>query len=199
MDQLLKITTIPIAFELKVKNAEVKYTAATADFEVSQNDKGNIQVKGRPIRVNMDSFTPVSQLPQRGKIQNTSATSYQQSNYYAPASSGVSFASSAPASDGGQNIGQYLLSSSKSAVDYSSQDSSLQSLLSSGEGDLSIQYQMDKLNFDMKVSQGKFEFVPGDIEFVMTQRPEVKIEYIGDPIYVPPSAAERYLNFKVKA
>ena len=36
------------------------------------------------------------------------------------------------------------------------------------------------------------EFIPGDIEFTVTQRPEVRIKYVGGPIYVPPSADPNY-------
>jgi len=33
-----------------------------------------------------------------------------------------------------------------------------------------------------------FEFIPGKIEFEVKQMPKVEIEYLGGPIYVPPSA-----------
>ena len=42
-------------------------------------------------------------------------------------------------------------------------------------GELSVQYEMDKLNFDWRMEQMQFTFVPGDIEFTMTQRPDVVI------------------------
>ena len=64
---------------------------------------------------------------------------------------------------------------------------------------MSIRYEMDKLNFDWKFSQGDFEFTPGDIEFTMTQRPEVIIKYIGGPIYVPPSSDPDYEPVDVQA
>ena len=66
-------------------------------------------------------------------------------------------------------------------------------------GDLIINYQMDKLNFDMKVANGNFEFVPGDIELSITQHPEVRIEYIGGPIYVPPSSDPNFEPLDVRA
>ena len=47
---------------------------------------------------------------------------------------------------------------------------------------------MDKLNFDFMIGQNGFEFIPGDIEVTITQRPEVTIKYVGGPLYVPPSA-----------
>lgn len=51
---------------------------------------------------------------------------------------------------------------------------------------------MDKLNFDLRVDQGRVEFIPGSIEMTINQYPEVNIEYVGDPIYVPPSAVARF-------
>mgnify|MGYP003311655983 CR=1 FL=1 len=66
-------------------------------------------------------------------------------------------------------------------------------------GDITIDYQLDKLNFDWKTQQGSFEFIPGDIEIMVSQRPEVRIEYIGDPLYVPPSADPNYEPIDVKA
>ena len=66
-------------------------------------------------------------------------------------------------------------------------------------GELSIQYEMDKLNFDWRMNQMQFTFVPGDIEFTMTQRPDVIIKYVGGPLYVPPSADPEYEPVDVKA
>lgn len=59
-------------------------------------------------------------------------------------------------------------------------------------GEMNIRYQMDKLNFDWKLNGGNFEFVPGDIEFSVTQMPDVIIKYVGGPIYVPPSSDPNY-------
>ena len=64
---------------------------------------------------------------------------------------------------------------------------------------MNIRYEMDKLNFDWKISGGSFEFTPGDIEFTVTQRPEVIVKYIGGPIYVPPSADPNYEPVDVRA
>ena len=66
-------------------------------------------------------------------------------------------------------------------------------------GEMNIRYEMDKLNFDWKLNQASFEFTPGDIEFTVTQRPEVVIKYIGGPIYVPPSSDPNYEPVDVRA
>ena len=36
------------------------------------------------------------------------------------------------------------------------------------------------------------EFIPGNVELIVRDRPRVEIEYIGGPIYVPPSANPNY-------
>ena len=59
-------------------------------------------------------------------------------------------------------------------------------------GQMQVRYEMDKLNFDWKIGRQGFEFVPGDIEFSVTQRPEVIIKYVGGAMYVPPSADPNY-------
>ena len=66
-------------------------------------------------------------------------------------------------------------------------------------GEMSIHYEMDKLNFDWRMEQMNFTFVPGDIEFTMTQRPDVIIKYVGGPLYVPPSSDPDYEPVDVMA
>ena len=66
-------------------------------------------------------------------------------------------------------------------------------------GQMQIRYEMDKLNFDWKTGGQGFEFVPGDIEFSVTQRPEVIIKYVGGALYVPPSADPNYEPVDVRA
>ena len=66
-------------------------------------------------------------------------------------------------------------------------------------GQMQIRYEMDKLNFNWKTGGQGFKFVPGDIEFTMTQRPEVIIKYVGGAVYVPPSADPDYQPVDVRA
>ena len=66
-------------------------------------------------------------------------------------------------------------------------------------GEMNIRFEMDKLNFDWRQSKGNFEFVPGDIEISVKQRPDVIIKYIGGPIYVPPSSDPDYEPVDVHA
>ena len=71
--------------------------------------------------------------------------------------------------------------------------------VSESPADLTIRYQMDKMNFDMKIANGNFEFIPGNINIEITQYPDVQIEYVGGPIYVPPSADPNFEGVDVRA
>ncbi|MFQ9918666.1 MAG: DUF6470 family protein [Flavonifractor plautii] len=53
-------------------------------------------------------------------------------------------------------------------------------------GEMSIRYEMDKLNFDWRMNQMQFTFVPGDIEFKVTQQPDVVIIIHRRPALCPP-------------
>lgn len=52
------------------------------------------------------------------------------------------------------------------------------------EPSLTIHYEMDKLHFDAKIEEGTIEFIPGDVRLTVLQYPEVRIEYIGNALYV---------------
>lgn len=201
MDQLIKITTVPIQYELKVNNARLEYSRSSAELEIHKNE-GGLSIKSRPVKLNINSFNA------RNSVVPTTATSVKQA-----ASKGQQAAYSATAqmvqegqlllkADIGQDAigqilqqrtaqptGEFQLGFTPSApvdIDYEAPD-------------LTINYEMDKLNFDLKVANGNFEFIPGDIEMSITQRPQVLIEYVGGPIYVPKSANPNYEPLDVRA
>jgi len=63
------------------------------------------------------------------------------------------------------------------------------------EGAISFDFTMDQLNFDWSNIRirPEMEFVPGEIEFTILEYPKVIIEFIGGPVYVPPSSAPDYV------
>lgn len=194
MEPLLRITTIPITYELKIQNARLEYTNSTAELEIQRNE-GGMSIKSRPIKLKLDTYDA------RNSVCPTTMESVRQT-----ASKGKNAAYEATATLAKE--GQILLSA-KLGQDALNQIISQRSAMPTGEfglafiptegpniqwsePDLTIEYQMDKLNFDLKIANGNFEFIPGDIELSITQMADVKIEYIGKPIYVPPSAADRF-------
>ena len=202
MKRLIEITTVPIQIEMKTTNAKLEYARATAEMEISR-EKNGLKIKSRPIKVNIDTFEARNSLsPTLARYLDQNAERGKQAAYEATATYA--------------NQGQLLLETriGEELVTKFAQDAMMKDVKTNvgidflpdpgpeitwDPGELSIRYEMDKLNFDWKMSEGSFEFTPGDIEFTVTQRPDVVIKYVGGPIYVPPSSDPNYEPVDVKA
>lgn len=202
MNQLIEITSVPIEIEMKTSHARLEYTRASADLEISRS-QGGLSIKSRPIRLKMDTFemrnsivpTPaqsIQQTAQKGQqaAYTATATYAQQGELLLKTKVGqelvTQFASTALSKDIDTQVGLDFLPSATPDIDWD-------------PGELNIRFEMDKLNFDWRLNQGQFEFVPGDIEITVKQQPDVIIKYIGGPIYVPPSSDPSYEPVDVQA
>ena len=200
MKPLIEITTVPIEIQMKVTNARLEYARGTAQMEISR-DRGGLSIRSRPIRVNIDTFEAQSSvMPTTTQIIQQQAQKGMQGAYQATgviAREGrmmmeAKIKNVVPQLAKQQTMGELVNSNIQflpSAAPEISWDG----------GELSIRYEMDKLNFDWRMGQMDFTFVPGDIEFTMTQRPDVIIKYVGGPLYVPPSADPDYEPIDVQA
>lgn len=207
MEQLIKIENIPIAFELKVQHAKLEYkdVAASADLQISRN-KGGMRIQSSPVKVNLDTFQA------QQSIRPSAANSIRQ--YASQGRSAAYEATATYARDGhlllkaklGDDVlGQLIQQHTDVFAQSSTTNYNIEFIPQGGvnidvqKGDLTIDYQLDKMNFDWKTQQGSFEFIPGDIEIHISQMPAVNIEYVGGPIYVPASADPNYEPIDVKA
>lgn len=201
MQPLIEIQTIPIEIQMKVTDARLEYARGTANLEISR-DKGGLQIRSQPIQVNIDTFEA------RNSIVPTTMRSIEQK---AQKGRQAAYEATASISREGRMMmeatvdGQVIPNLARQAVLERPANLNLQFLPTTGPeiswtgGELSVQYEMDKLNFDWRMEQMQFTFVPGDIEFTMTQRPDVVIKYVGGPLYVPPSSDPNYEPMDVKA
>lgn len=57
---------------------------------------------------------------------------------------------------------------------------------------LKMDYTPSKIEFDPQVDFTRSTYVPGELEINVEQFPKVEIEYVGEPLYVPPSASPNY-------
>ncbi len=196
MEPLIKITTVPIEYELKIEGARLERQMGSAEVEITR-DEGRMQIKSRPIKVNLDTFearasmTPttaisVSQAADRGVQQAYDATAQFASEgkilIRGKVGAGTETINRILQQRTAPDTGQFQLGFAPSVgpdIQWEAPD-------------ISIEYQMDKLNFDAKIDNGNIEFIPGNIELSVTQHPTVTVEYVGKPLYVPPSASERF-------
>lgn len=204
MEQLLKITNIPIAFEMKVTHARLEYKDASVDLEVSRQ-KGGLRIKSSPIRLKLDTFNARDSI--RPASVGSSIQEYAQRGRTAAYEATAAYANEGhlllKAKLGEDVLGQII--ENRTDVFAQPKDYNIEFIPQRGVdislegGDLTIDYQLDKMNFDWRTQNGSIEFIPGDIEFIITQMPELRIEYIGEPLYVPPSSAPGYEPIDVKA
>lgn len=201
MKPLIEITTVPIQIEMKTTYAKLEYARGTAEMEITR-DNGSLQIKSRPIKVNIDTYEARNSLtPTIARYLEQGSQKGQQAAYEATATYArqgqlmmetkigeelvTKFAGEAMMKDVKTNVGLDFLPDPGAEITWD-------------PGELNIRYEMDKLAIDWKLNEGSFEFTPGDIEFTIAQRPDVVIKYVGGPIYVPPSADPNYEPVDVK-
>ena len=171
-------------------------------MEISR-DTGGLNIKSRPIRLKLDTFearNSLSPTPMRSiteAAQKGRQAAYQATGTYAR--HGKLFLN---AKVGEDVVGKILAEPMQEAMNV---EAALDFLPQGGvnmdweAGEMQIRYEMDKLNFDWKVDNASFEFIPGDIEISVSQMPDVIIKYIGGPLYVPPSADPNYQPVDIEA
>ena len=188
MGPLIEITTVPIQIEMKSTNARLERASGTAELEFSRSDRG-VSVRSRSARVNLDTYEPAG-----GDQAVATVTQPRQATYEATYE-----ATSAYTNQGQLLMTSHMAETTAIPQETAAQEETAAASLELDNSELNIRYEMDKLNFDWKFGQSEFEFTPGDIEFTVTQRPEVVIKYVGGPLYVPPSADPNYEGVDVMA
>ncbi len=203
MYPLIEIKSVPIELQFKTTNASLEYTRGTAEMEISRSEQGGVDVRSRPIQVQLDTFeqrggrfsaanaavsAAVGQQPAQAQYQATSAYA-EQGQIQLSARIGQSIPQAAPMPGQGGGSG------------YTAPDIQPSTGVSVNweDGAMQIRYAMDKLNFDWKIDRGEFKFTPGDIEISIAQKPSLTIKYTGGPIYVPRSADPNYQPVDVNA
>lgn len=191
MEQLLQITTIPIQYELKIQKAQIQRKSGDVQLQITR-DKGGLHIESEPVKIQIDtsrarsSVVPTTrqamqQIAQKGKQAAQDATAR-----YASEGKMLLRAKMGEGSQVLQQIiqGRTALPTGEFQLGFiPTAGADLQAT----DPQFTIEYQMDKLNFDWRLNKGDFEFIPGKVEMNIVQRPEVKIEYLGKPMYVPPS------------
>lgn len=191
MEPLLQIKTIPIKYELKVQKAELRYTTSKTEVLIN-NESGSLDINSKPIKLYIDTYDA------RSSITPTTTESVRQA-----AAAGLEAASEATATYTEEaallldaKVSNPLDQIFRQRAQMPTGEFGLAFLPTTGPDlewsapDLNIKYQMDKMSFDIRAAKGDFEFIPGSVEISITQMPDVEIEYIGKPMYVPPSAAQ---------
>ena len=71
--------------------------------------------------------------------------------------------------------------------------------LPSGGADISwepnqieMEYEKGKVNYDWQIKSNVMSYVPGSVRMQIIQYGKVEVEYLGTPMYIPPSSDPHY-------
>lgn len=179
MEQLITIETVPI----KIEFVEKEPLAVSAVHGVKGQPDGNTNaepIKSNPVRINLqDSFVPSSNY------------NWKNTTYTATAKMG---------DDGSLKLNVQMEDGDSRAIRFTQANRSINSMAKKMTSEVNQDYGQMQLSIPMASLSGgmpttdnfKTEFMPPDLQLVVTQRAEVIIKYVGGPIYVPPSADPNY-------
>ena len=191
MNQMLNISSVPINIEVNITKAELKQSTEAPTVQINKNP-GGMQIKADPIKVQIDNTAVRESLGYGHKNIDTFAKD--------EANKGISVAYQAIVNEG-DSLSRMETTPPEIAASKAARTlDTVMDFLPKGSPDiswtgntLSINYQADQLDMDWNVQpKANLEFVPGSIEFIVNQLPKVEIEYTGEPIYFPRSAAPGY-------
>lgn len=192
MQPLLDIKTIPLEYTMSITHSRIERTPKVSKLQMTHNP-GSLSMHAKPATLHINtkdarnSVCPSLSLSIRqsaAKGLQTASQSVEKS-----AKEGAQMANATPS----QNILKTIIDN---RVSYPIGDFNLDFIPKTGpeiqyqEPTLDIQYQMDRMNFDVRVSGGEIEYIPGSVEITITQWPNVQIKYLGQPRYVPPREDE---------
>ena len=194
---LLQITTIPIQIEIKVTNAKFEHSKEYTQPKVNiQTKNGGYVMQAEPLKLNIDTYEARKSL---GFGHMNDGDMLQQK---AQEGFTIAFQGTAKVASEGDQLARGM-SPSEIALNNARAGATVQTIMeflpkegadiTFDAGKLNIEYQMGTQDFDWDIKpDSPLEFIPGSIELIVHDRPRVEIEYIGDPIYVPPSANPNY-------
>ena len=194
---LLQITTIPIQIEIKVTKAT--YEPIEKDRQPKVNIKtqnGNFVMEAEPVKLNIDTYQARASIGY-GHMNDPDLSAKKAQDGFSIAFQGAArVASEGDQLARGMTAAEIAINNARAGVTVETIMEFLpkeNAQITFDEGKLNIEYQMGSQDIDWDVMpQLPMRFIPGSVELIIRDRPRVEIEYIGDPIYVPPSANPNY-------
>lgn len=194
MKPLLEIKSIPISMKFKINKARYEISNTNASVEITR-DKGGFEMHMKPIRLKLD--TVEARYSAGIKSAMRSVEDFAKEGIKAAYEATASYAE-----EGNMMLDIRIMDNPipEIALKKFNSDVSFNLGFIPAVGpeinwdpqELSIKYELDKLNFDWKINRPEFRFIPGSIEFIINEYPRVEINYVGTPIFVPPSADPNY-------
>lgn len=177
MEQLITIETVPIKIDFVEK--EPLKLSATHSTQLEVKQEGEHKIKSEPIRLALQDYYEPSMSYAWDNATYTAIPKFDTA--------------------GNLNLDINMEDGEARAIRFKHANRSIESMSSQANiteietGNLQISIPMTQLASGMpETNNFNTEFMPPDLQLVVTQRPDVIIKYVGGPIYVPPSSDPNY-------
>lgn len=191
MQQLLKITTTPIQYDLHIEPAHLQLKQAQNPRHDLLRDPSALSIRTRTIQVRLDTTELRASLNLRtsGEFARHYAEQGRQTAYRTIGEQ-VQFGNQMAQIQDGVTISQLVRQRMlEQPTTYTTFIPSVGPEIAWQPAETDIRYDPGSVTFDWKVMQNQMEFIPGRFQLQITQYPRVEIEYLGKPNYVPPSSS----------
>ena len=192
--QLLQISTTPIKYELEIERARLEYDQDFLPRAKVNTRQAKLDLKSSNAQVLIDTYKARRSIGQynTGDWHKMFADKGKESISKATRDH-VDTGNALSRIDLGVNISQIIEQKMlDQPVLYMAFLPNPGAEISWIPSDFSISYQEGKLNYDWENMRNIMNYVPGSVRMRILQQPKVNIEYIGRPIYIPPSADPEY-------
>lgn len=191
--QLLKITHIPMEYEMKIERPKLEMRQAKAQVQM-ETEAGQLRIESENIKVRMDTYEArrsiglrssgdmADELAQKGKQAASEATALyaEVGNRMAQIQKDATIADAVyPRLIHHRGTELVFLPNVGPEINWQ-------------PNQLSIDFQPAKVTLDPELVPAEITYVPGSMSIEIKQYPKVEIEYLGEPRYVPPSANPNY-------
>lgn len=191
---VLKISTTPIRLSMSSQRARLESQIPDPEVGIDVTS-GKLQMHSENIKVNIDTFEARQNQgfrTARGLMRDAAAAGQQAAQ-----------AATAQYARIGNQMSQIQTGATMAEImkNYTLPGPSFSKVglaphvgpdISWQANDLAIDFTPAQVDFQADTAAKPSTYVPGKLEINVEQYPKVDIEYVGDPLYVPPSASPAY-------
>lgn len=196
--QLLRTTVVPAEYKLRVQHAQLKIKQDFQPVPEINASQGEMKIQTTPTTATYDGrqmrkslgFQNVDDIideaVQKGQqsISKTTQDHVQFGKEVSQPGKGVTIPELMRQKMFGEvseknNIGTVFLPQSSTDISWH-------------PGNVDVEYNAGDMNFDWAIHPPEYTYIPGDVRLELIEHARVEVEYLGGPLYFPPSADPNY-------
>ncbi len=192
--QLLQITSIPIKYEYHIEPARLELKQSQNPNYKLNRDPSQMNIDSKNIEVRLDTTDLRASLNQRSPTEFAKYYGDKgRQAIYEGIGERVQFGNQIQHIEDGVTIAQVVKQKLlEQPTTYTTFLPSVGPEIGWEPQTLDLNYDPGAVNFDWHIMRNQMDYIPGKYQMNITQYPQVQIEYLGEPYYVPPSSAPNY-------